>query len=109
LVLSFILCCGVSGLSIMGPTRKSFTSDFEGLSRWCEQSVSQNEAETASNAIRGRELSNKNLQYLKDQLLQKDVRWRLEVQSVGPTGVSVRAYLLRWEKLVDKSGRPYDI
>jgi hypothetical protein len=92
-----LVCCAggigfvlfLRGVSSKGAGGQVPTSDFDGLGRWCEQSLSDIDAANAANPVRGKELQDKHLEELRGQLVGKEIRWRLKVTRIDPDGVLV--------------------
>ena len=94
------------------PTQTSdVTKNFDALSKWCEQSVTEVSKATQANPIKGDELKKRKLEHIRAELNAKTVRWRLKVNGIDPAGaVSVRSYHTVPHEMIDERGRrvPYE-
>jgi hypothetical protein len=103
-----VACGGVANPGTSGSpgTLTNATSDFDGLGKWCEGSVSAIADTRGANPIRADELKEKHLKQLSDELLHKEIRWRLKVEVISTKAVSVRSFRTRKVEINDARGRP---
>ncbi len=65
---------------------KDYTREFNALCVWCEESVNEIGKIKKANPIRGNELANSKLEYLRREIEGKTVYWRVKVRGIDPAG-----------------------
>lgn len=84
----------------------NFTRNFDALCKWCEQSVVMIKKTNEVNPIRGNELLDSKLDYIRRELEGKTVYWKVKVNGIDlPDKVRVGSFHTIPRDLIDNSGR----